>query len=101
MELATAHSLASGAGAVPYVERIDADLGRSAAATGPPSRDRLVTLTARERDVVTLITAGATNREAASALYVSVKAVEYHLGNVYAKLHINSRRQLKSLAEVG
>ena len=54
-------------------------------------------MTARERDVVTLIAAGSTNREAATSLYVSVKAVEYHLGNVYAKLHIGSRRELKAL----
>lgn len=97
VQLAAAHTLAESAGASPYLERIDADLRSSE--TGAPSAraDPLGTLTARERDVVTLIAAGSTNREAAASLYVSVKAVEYHLGNVYAKLHIRSRRELKAL----
>ena len=41
---------------------------------------------------------GMSNREAAAELYVSAKAVEYHLGNVYAKLGIRSRRELRDLA---
>jgi len=34
------------------------------------------------------------NREVAARQYVSVKAVEYHLGHIYAKLGITSRHQL-------
>jgi DNA-binding CsgD family transcriptional regulator len=34
--------------------------------------------------------------EAAAELYVSEKAVEYHLGNVYARLGIRSRRELRA-----
>jgi len=29
-------------------------------------------------------------------LYLSVKGIEYHLGNIFAKLEITSRRQLRS-----
>ena len=97
-QLATAHALAVSVGAVPYADRIDADLRGSATTPAAATRsDRLATLTDRERDVVTLIVGGATNREAANTLYVSVKAIEYHLGNVYAKLHLTSRRQLRTL----
>ena len=37
---------------------------------------------------------GMTNKEIAADLYISAKAVEYHLGNVYTKLGITSRHGL-------
>ena len=55
-------------------------------------------LTDREHDVATLVAKGLTNREAAAELYISEKAVEYYLGNVFAKLGIRSRRQLRDQA---
>lgn len=99
-QLAAGYALASGLNAVPYAERIDADLRRWEAKYVPLAiDDPFATLTSRERDVVTLIARGATNREAAGSLYVTVKAVEYHLSNVYAKLRITSRRQLRDLVD--
>ena len=38
---------------------------------------------------------GFTNPEVAEELYVSRKAVEYHLGNIFGKLGITSRRELR------
>jgi DNA-binding CsgD family transcriptional regulator len=63
---------------------------------GRPSKDGLDVLTARERVVARLVADGATNREVAAQLYLSVKGIEYHLGNIFAKLAITSRRQLRS-----
>ena len=37
---------------------------------------------------------GATNREAAAALFVSPKTIEAHLNRVYRKLGIRSRTEL-------
>ena len=51
-------------------------------------------LTAAERRVADLVASGATNREAASRLFVSVRTVELHLTNVYRKLGIRSRTEL-------
>ena len=34
------------------------------------------------------------NREIAAELVVSIKTVEYHLGNIYAKMRVSSRGQL-------
>jgi DNA-binding NarL/FixJ family response regulator len=53
-------------------------------------------LTEREQDVAALVAKGLTNREVAAELYVSTKAVEYHLGNVFGKLGISSRRELRN-----
>lgn len=54
-------------------------------------------LTPRERQIVTLLVEGRTTREAAGALFVSPKTVEYHLRHVYTKLGITSRKELATL----
>jgi DNA-binding NarL/FixJ family response regulator len=51
-------------------------------------------LTRQEQAVARLVADGHTNRETAAALVVSVKTIEYHLGNTYAKLGVTSRTQL-------
>jgi DNA-binding NarL/FixJ family response regulator len=45
--------------------------------------------------VVALVQQGYTNREVAATLFVSTKAVEYHMGNIFSKLGIRSRRELR------
>jgi len=51
-------------------------------------------LTPSERRVAELAAAEHTNREIANELFVTVKAVEWHLGNAYRKLDVRGRRQL-------
>ena len=51
-------------------------------------------LTLSERRVARLAATGRTNRSIADELVVSVKAVEWHLSNVYRKLGIRSRHGL-------
>jgi DNA-binding CsgD family transcriptional regulator len=53
-------------------------------------------LTAKEQVVAVMVADGMTNREVAADLYLSVKAIEYHLGNIFAKLGIRSRRELRA-----
>jgi ATP/maltotriose-dependent transcriptional regulator MalT len=48
-------------------------------------------LTAREREVLDLVAAGATNAAVAEALVVSPGTVKKHLDNIYAKLGVSSR----------
>jgi len=50
-----------------------------------------VPLTVREREVVTLIAGGRSNREIADALVLSVRTVERHIENVYNRLGISGR----------
>ncbi len=54
-------------------------------------------LTASERRVAELAAAGHSNRDIAQMLFVTVKAVEYHLANTYRKLDIRRRSQLAPL----
>jgi DNA-binding CsgD family transcriptional regulator len=54
----------------------------------------LAALTPSERRVAELAAAGATNREIAQSLFVTEKTVETHLGHVYDKVGVRSRRQL-------
>ena len=51
-------------------------------------------LTVSERRVAELAASGMSNREIAQQLFVTVKAVEWHLSNVYRKLGIRSRTRL-------
>ena len=51
-------------------------------------------LSPSERRVVALAIEGLTNRQIAEALFVTRKAVEWHLGNTYRKLDVRSRGEL-------
>jgi len=58
-----------------------------------PSTDA-VALTRREREVAGLAAAGASSREIAAKLFVSVRTVDNHLQSVYSKLGITARDEL-------
>lgn len=63
--------------------------------------EALATLTAAERRVAALAAEGLTNRQIAEQLVVSVKAVEWHLSNIFRKLEIRSRKALTSTLGAG
>ena len=44
-----------------------------------------------------VVAQGATNKEAAAALFLSPKTVEHHLGQIYRKLQLRSRTELAAL----
>ena len=58
------------------------------------SREDATRLTIQEERVARLAAAGHSNRTIAAELTLSVKTIEYHLQQIYAKLGISSRRQL-------
>ena len=47
-------------------------------------------VTAREREIIQLIAEGKSNKNAASALRISVKTIEAHRANIMRKLHLHS-----------
>lgn len=86
--------LAHRCGAAPLAQRAREELR----ATGARPRKLVYTgvdsLTAQERRVAELAAEGLSNPEIAQTLFVSRKTVETHLGHVYQKLDISSRRNL-------
>ena len=74
--------------------------GVELAATGETARRRdsstLDALTPQELQIGLLLAEGRTTREAAAALFLSPKTVEYHLRHIYRKLEINSRDALSA-----
>ena len=56
-------------------------------------------LTAREREIASLVAAGRTNREVAAQLVLSPRTIEAHLRNIYGKLDVRSRVELTRALE--
>ncbi len=88
-------------GAQPFLKRCEdalAALQDGTALSGPSLLERL---SDRERDVAHLVARGMTNKEIATELFISARTVDYHLGNIYARLGITGRRRLRDLVQRG
>jgi len=84
----------------PWTERARGELaasGETLRRREPSTRDEL---TPQELQIGLLLAGGKTTREAAAAVFLSPKTVEYHLRHVYQKLDIHSREELtRALAD--
>ena len=56
-------------------------------------------LTRREREVLVRLARHYTNREIANELVLSTRTVERHVANIYAKIHVSSRRFATAYAQ--
>ena len=86
--------IASASGARPLAERARQELNATGLRVRRDAQTGVGALTPSERRVADHAATGATNPEIAQALFVTVKTIEMHLGNVYRKLDITTRSQL-------
>jgi DNA-binding CsgD family transcriptional regulator len=96
-ELRTAHELFSDMGAEAFAARA----ARELRATGEQPRGRTAqptdVLTAQELHIARIVATGATSREVGAQLFLSPRTIETHLRNIFRKLGITSRQQLREL----
>ena len=101
-QLRTAHEMFTAIG----MEAFAARAGRELLATGEKVRRRTietrVRLTPQEAQIAQLANDGLTNPEIGARLFLSARTVEWHLGKVFAKLDVSSRRELhRALSKAG
>jgi two-component system, NarL family, nitrate/nitrite response regulator NarL len=77
---------------------IRASHAAEARTTAYPSEKALAMLTARERQIAKLVSAGLSNKEIGRQLDLTAGTVKVHLHNIYQKLEINNRTTLTALA---
>lgn len=101
-QLRAAHEMLLSFGAHAFAERA----ARELRATGEqparrPAPSAAGRLTAQEVVIARLVATGATSREVGEQLFLSPRTVEAHLRNIYRKLGIRSRKELRDLPALG
>ena len=97
--LRTARDMLEAMGMDAFAERA----GRELRATGETARKRTAAtardeeLTGQEAQIARLAREGLSNPEIGTRLFISARTVQYHLGNIFAKLGIASRSQLSHI----
>ncbi|MGW0522983.1 AAA family ATPase [Crossiella sp. NPDC003009] len=95
--LRTAHELLSEIGLEAFARRAADELratGEVARSRSEPAYDRL---TRQETHIAREVAAGATSKEVATRLFLSPRTVDAHLRNIFRKLGVTSRRQLRDM----
>jgi DNA-binding CsgD family transcriptional regulator len=94
-QLRTAHEMFDAIGMRAFAGRARREL----LATGETARKRTAAthgeLTPQEAQIARLARSGLSNPEIAAQLFLSPRTVQYHLGKIFTKLEITSRRQLR------
>jgi DNA-binding CsgD family transcriptional regulator/tetratricopeptide (TPR) repeat protein len=96
VEAGLAREVAERLGARPLLQELRSISGTTGDA--PRSREPEGSLTRRERDVLSLVATGRSNREIGTQLFISAKTVSVHISNVLAKLDAASRTEAVAIA---
>jgi ATP/maltotriose-dependent transcriptional regulator MalT len=99
-ELRRAHDLLAAIGMAAFAERARRDLiatGERVRKRGDEGRNQL---TPQEEQIARLAMDGMSNPEIGTQLFISARTVEWHLGKVFTKLDLTSRRQHRAALPV-
>jgi DNA-binding CsgD family transcriptional regulator len=94
VQLRAAHEQFMAVGMEAFVERSRAGLATIGERVRKHAAETDDELTAQERQIATLAREGLSNPEIAGRLFLSPRTIEWHLGKVFTKLGISSRRKL-------
>ena len=96
-QLRTAYDSLCSMGAAAFAERARRGLGELGEKGLRQSIESPQGLTVQEAHIVRFVREGLSNAEIGARLFLSPRTVEWHLGKVFTKLGISSRRQLRDL----
>lgn len=99
-QLRLAHEQLSELGAEAFARRAAGELrstGEHARSRTSPGGEQL---TLQEVHIARLVAGGATSKDVAATLFLSPRTVDAHLRNIFRKLGLTSRRQLRDLPEI-
>ncbi|MFF0292054.1 LuxR C-terminal-related transcriptional regulator [Kitasatospora sp. NPDC004614] len=96
-QLAAALDTAEALGSRPLADTIRHELRATGVATATDTGPALGQLTAQQQQIVRMAAQGLSNREIGERLFLSPRTVGTHLYNVYPKLGVSSRHQLRDL----
>jgi DNA-binding CsgD family transcriptional regulator len=93
--LRRAYEMLTAMGIQAFAERARRELQATGETVPSRSVTQAIELTAQEAQIARLVHEGLSNPEISTRLFLSPRTVEWHLRKVFAKLDINSRRQLR------
>lgn len=63
-----------------------------------PVEDDMFSLSTREKEILQMLSQGLDYKEIAASIFISPNTVKKHTGNIYQKLHVNSKAQALKIA---
>ena len=96
VQLRTAHDAITAMGMEAFADRTAGELLATGETVRMRSAEAPSQLTAQEAQIARLAREGLSNAEIAARLFISRRTVEWHLSNIFTKLRITSRRQLRT-----
>ena len=98
-QLSAAWEIFAYLGAETWAQRTSREIAATGKSAPGPISHTTDLLTPQELQVAIAVANGATNREVATALFLSQKTVEYHLSAIYRRLSLRSRADLTRLLD--
>ncbi len=94
-QLRTAYQMLAAMGAEAFAERARRELLAAGETVPKRTTQTRTELTAQEATIARLARDGQTNTEIGAQLFLSARTIEWHLGNMFTKVGISSRRELR------